>query len=455
MNKTNVFVGIFITVALVLLATGLFLIGNQHKAFRRHLDLYTELANVDGIAKGAKVRVDGMDAGQVEHIDIPSRPSSKFRIKLQVDDRLHGLIRNNSIVTVETEGIVGDKFLLIHEGDDQSPVAPANSTLRSKEPLELSKLLEQANGIITQANTTMVDVRGRLDGALDAVTTTVNSTNGIVTDLRHGRGAAGVLLEDPETAANVKQIAVTGRQATENVNTATVRVNDLLQDFQSRQLFAKAQQTLDNANGAAQQLKQTSQQLNRTMTRAFAEDQYGDDAGANLQQTLTNLNAATGNLSEDTAALKQEFFFRGFFKKRGYDDLDHLPVASYRSGNLFKKLAEHREWLSASTLFTTDPTGKEILSPDGRMQLDNAVAQLPSLYSAPIVVEGYAQTGSASDQLLRSRARATLIRSYLEVHYHVQPKDLGIVALSQQPPISAGRSTWDGVCLVQLTGSQK
>ncbi len=281
MNKTNVFVGIFITIALVLMATGLFLIGNQHKAFRRHLDLYTELANVDGIAKGAKVRVDGMDGGQVEKIDIPSKPSSKFRIKLQVDDRLHGLIRNNSIVTVETEGIVGDKFLLIHEGDDQSPVAPANSTLRSKEPLELSKLLEQANCVITQANTTMVDVRGRLDGALDAVTTTVNNTNGIVTDLRHGRGAAGVLLEDPETAANVKQIAVTGRQATENVNTATVRVNDLLQDFQSRQLFAKAQQTLDNANGAAQQLNQTSQQLNQTMTRAFSEDQYGDDAGAN------------------------------------------------------------------------------------------------------------------------------------------------------------------------------
>ncbi len=451
MNKTNVFVGIFLTAAAALLATGLFLIGNQHKAFRRHLQIYTEFANVDGIAKGAKVRVDGLDGGQVQAIEIPSKPSSKFRLKIQVDDRLHGLIRDDSIVTVETEGIVGDKYLLIHEGDDQSPAAKENSTLRSKEPFQISKVLEQASGVITEANKTMVEVRGRLDGALQAVTTTVDNTNGIVTDIRRGRGTAGVLLEDPATADNVKHVVVTGRQATDNLNAATVRVNDLLQDFQSRQLFAKAQQTLNNANGAAQQLNQTSQNVNRTVTRAFAEDQYGEDAGANLQQTLTNINQATGNLADDTAALKQEFFFRGFFKKRGYDDLNHLPVSQYRDGELFKKLSERRQWLAASDLFAMDANGKEVLSPEGRSQIDQTVASLQGLYSTPFIVEGYSQAGSAADQLLRSRARATLVRAYLELHFHLEPKNVGVIALSQEPPKNSGKSVWDGVCLVQLS----
>ena len=55
MNKSNLWVGIFVTVAVLLFGAGLFLIGNQHKAFRKHTDFYTDLANVDGISKGAKV----------------------------------------------------------------------------------------------------------------------------------------------------------------------------------------------------------------------------------------------------------------------------------------------------------------------------------------------------------------------------------------------------------------
>ncbi len=451
MNKTNVFVGIFITASVALLALGLFLIGNQHKAFRRHLNLYTDFSNVNGINKGAKVRVAGMDAGQVQEILIPSTPSGKFHLKLQIEDRLHGLVRNDSVVTIETEGIVGDRFVLIHQGTDQSPEAAANSTLHSKEPLELSKVIEQVSGVINQANDTIVDVRGKLDGALDAVTTTINNTNGVVADIRHGRGTAGVLLEDPVTANNVKQIVINGRQATDNLDVATVHVNDLIQDFQQRQLFARAQQTLDHANGATQQLEQTSQQLNQTIARAFAEDQYGEDAGTNLQQTLTNVNQATGNLAEDTAALKQEFFFRGFFKKRGYDDLDHLPIEPYRSGELFRKLNQHREWLPASALFTTDPTGKEVLSPDGRTQIDTVVAHLPNLYSCPIVIEGYAPDAAASQQIVQSRIRAALVRAYLQLHFHIETKNVGIVALSGQPPSGAGKSSWDGISLVQLS----
>ncbi len=455
MNKTNLLVGLFTTAALLLFATGLFLIGNQHKAFRRHLEFYTEFANVDGIAKGAKVRVDGLDAGQVQDLQIPDKPSSKFRLKLQVDDRLHGLIREDSVVTVETEGLVGDKYLLIHEGTDTSPAASSRSTLHSQEPFEIAKLLEQASGVMKEAHSTIVDVHGKLNGALDAVTATVNNTNGVVSGIRQGRGTAGVLLQDPATANNVKQAIVNTQQATANLNTASVHVNQLITDLQSRQLPQKAQQTLDNANGAAQHLDRASAQVDQTVTQAFAEDQYGETAGANLQQSLSNVNQATGNLADDTAALKEEFFFKGFFKKRGYEDLDHLPVDRYRDGQLFGKLDKHRDWIAASALFIHDAHGTEVLSPEGREQINQAVAQLPDLYTRPIILEGYDTEGMPADQISLSRSRAVLLRAYLEIHFHLQSKNLGVIALSSTPPAAAGKSTWDGVCLVQLAPIKK
>ena len=74
-----IWVGIFVTAAIFLFGAGLFLIGDQHKAFRHHAAFYAEFANVNGVAQGTKVRVSGMDAGQVRHIQIPSSPANKFR----------------------------------------------------------------------------------------------------------------------------------------------------------------------------------------------------------------------------------------------------------------------------------------------------------------------------------------------------------------------------------------
>ena len=52
-------------IGLALFATGLFMIGNRHEAFGRHAQFYVEFSNLSGIAKGAKVQVAGMDAGEV------------------------------------------------------------------------------------------------------------------------------------------------------------------------------------------------------------------------------------------------------------------------------------------------------------------------------------------------------------------------------------------------------
>ncbi len=457
MKNYNVLVGVFTTAGVVLFGVALFLIGNQHKAFQHHIVFYTAFQNVDGIPKGAKVRVDGMDAGEVQSIQIPSGPAQKFRLKMTVDDHLHGLIREDSLVTVETEGIVGDKFLLIHSGTEHASPAPAESTLRSKEPFDMTKLLEQAQGIMTQAGTTlnglqgtMTDVNRHLDTTLDTATGTMKNVNSVVLDVRNGKGAAGLLLEDKATAADVKQSIANVRQTTEKLNGTSTRIDSILSDVQSRQLIPKMDDTLTAAKSASQNLDQTSQQINTTLKAAFGEDQYGEDAGTNLQQSLTNINQATGNLTDDTEALKHEFFFKGFFKHRGYDNLDDLPVEQYRAGQIFKSLPETRQWIPAASLFTRDATGEEVLTPQGRGNIDAAVGQLNEIYGKPLIVEGYASGPSPSEELLQSRHRAAIVRTYLQLRFHLQPKDTGIVALRSTPPNATGKTTFDGVSLVSV-----
>jgi phospholipid/cholesterol/gamma-HCH transport system substrate-binding protein len=462
MKNYNVLVGVFTTAGVVLFGAALFLIGNQHKAFHHHIVFYTNFQNVDGLPKGAKVRVDGMDAGEVQSIQIPSSPAQKFRLKMNVDDQLHGLIREDSLVTVETEGIVGDKFLLIHSGTEHASLAPAESTLQSKEPFEMTKLLEQAQGIMTQAGTTlnglqgtMTDVTRHLDTTLDTATGTMKNVNSVVLDVHNGKGAAGLLLEDKATAADVKQSIANVRQTTETLNGTSTRIDNILSDVQSRQLIPKMDDTLTAAKSASQNLDLTSQQINTTLKTAFGEDQYGEDAGTNLQQSLTNINQATGNLTDDTEALKHEFFFKGFFKRRGYDNLDDLPVEQYRAGQVFKSLPEARQWIPATSLFSRDGTGEEVLTPQGRGNIDAAVGQLNEVYGKPLIVEGYAAGSSPSEELLQSRRRAALVRTYLQLRFHLQPKNTGIVALRSTPPDATGKTSFDGVSLVSVGAMTK
>jgi phospholipid/cholesterol/gamma-HCH transport system substrate-binding protein len=443
--------GVFVISAVVLFSLGLFLIGDHHKAFSHHLDFYTDLTNVNGLPSGAKVRVSCFDAGQLINIQIPDRPSGKFRLKLHVDDKLSKLIRTDSLVSVESDGLVGDKFILIHDGSDQAAQAANGATLPSKEPIELSAVIAKATNVIDEANAAIGDVTKKADGALDAITTTVNNTNGIVTGIRQGHGTAGMLLNDKQTADDVKAAVTNTRQATANLNQASLQTRQVITDFQSRNLFGKASDTLDSARHASQQLDQGSQQVNATLNEALGSDRSGENAAENLRETLSNVNLATQNVADDTEALKHEFFFRGFFKKRGFFSLSSLTPDEYRANTYFQRVSSQRSWLSGGDAFTLDSQGTEILSPTGRHQIDQIIGNAKnSIAGQPVVVEGYAANVAPADQLSTSRARAILVKQYLEKRFHLLPKDVGVISLNATPPISSGKSSWDGACIVFL-----
>jgi phospholipid/cholesterol/gamma-HCH transport system substrate-binding protein len=205
MKKEGLIAGVFVVDALLLFSIGLFLIGDSHQAFTHHITFYTEMFNVNGLAPGVKVRVAGYVSGQIENIGIPHRPSDKFRIKFQVDAKLRKLIRDDSVVTVETDGVVGDKFLLVHDGTDQSQEASIGATLSGKEPIEISAVIAKVSTVIDQANGVIVDVQGKLNVALDTATRTINNADGLITLARSGNGPVGVLLNDKQTAAQLKQ----------------------------------------------------------------------------------------------------------------------------------------------------------------------------------------------------------------------------------------------------------
>ena len=448
--------GIFVIAALALFTAGLFLIGNRHEAFARHIEYYAEFTDLSGLTKGAKVQVAGMDAGQVVEIGVPSSPAARFRVRIRINESLRGLVRTDSIATIGTEGVVGDTYLLIHPGSSRAPAAAAQATLPSKEPTELADLLDQGKGLMTNvditvrnANGLLTSVGGNLNATLDSTKTTIANVNDIVLGLKAGRGPAGMLLRDETLANQIRQTMTNAQQATDNLNRASSQANGLISDIQSRQLPQKVDDSLVSVRSAAANIDATSSKLRQTLAEATGPDEQGRTAGANIRESLSNADEATGNMADETEALKHNFFFRGFFHQRGYFNLTQLSPDKYRQDRLFTNPQNGRAWLPADQLFSREPNGEEQLTAQGKSLLDGAVArQGDSVAGVPIVVEGYWEGANAADQIARSRARAILVRRYLQNHFQLDPSHLGIVGMKNSPPSGFDHATWDGVCVV-------
>ena len=441
--------GAFIIVGVTLFSLGIFLVGSRHQAFSHHVLLYAEFSDLDGVTKGSKVQVAGMDAGEVTKVDVPQSPDARFRVQMKVDEKLHGLIRNDSIVTVDTEGVVGTTFLTIHSGSSNVPIAQAGALLSSKAPVSMSDLLTHGLGIMNDADATLKQVGGKLNIALDGVNDAVGNANDVLVGLKEGRGPAGMLLRDEKLAAQVRGTVSNVQSATSNLNQASATVNSIVADVQQRQLPQKLDNTMAQIHAASTQASATIDLVHQSLAQALGPDANGVTAGQNISDILTNVNVATGNVAEDTEALKHNFFFKGFFKNRGYYNLANLSPQEYRNSKLFANTNNQRSWLPAVTLFQSAPNGTEELSSNGRRAIDAVVGSFGgSIFTHPIVIEGYSDVESPADALAQSYARAQLVRTYLQARYPFTANNLRAMPLSSTPPPGLGHDRWSGACIL-------
>jgi phospholipid/cholesterol/gamma-HCH transport system substrate-binding protein len=458
MANRNFLIGMFVLIGLTLFAVGLFLVGKKHGTFARHVEFYTEFKNLNGITNGSKVKVAGMDAGQIVAVGVPDNPSSRFRIKLEINETLHGLVRTDSVATIATEGVVGGTFLLVGSGSPQAPPATPLTTLPSREPVEMSALLEHGLVLLKDADTNVNKVGAKVDETLDAVKTTVANANDVVVGLKQGRGPAGMLLKDETVASNIRQSVTNAKDATAALHKASGRVDGMAADIQSRGVTKKVDETVSSARDAAASINDSSQQVHQTIAAATKPDKHGVDAGTNIRETLSNANAASANMSQGSEALKHNFFLRGYFKRRGYYSLANLTPDGYRKDRIFTNPANERAWFSATELFTRE-SNVEVLSSEGKKLLDAAMDKFgESVFDRPIVIEGYSNgadpANNPADPVSSSRHRAILVRLYLQNRFQLYPSNLGIVALQSSPPDGLVHSEWDGICLVFLRPQQ-
>jgi phospholipid/cholesterol/gamma-HCH transport system substrate-binding protein len=309
----RVAVGVFISLGLAILIVAVFTIGGQHKAFVKSIRLHIIFDNVQGLQPGNNIWLSGMKVGTVKSIGFYG--NSQVAVVLNVEKQAQSHIRKDSKARITTDGLVGNKIVVIDGGSDQARPVADNDSLQSEHipgTQELMTTLQASNG-------NLLEITGNL--------------RTISKRLTESQGTLGQLINDPAIADRL-------RASIDNLRTATAGSEAMianLRDFSDRlrqpgglasqlatdtTVFSRLKGAVNQLGQAAAQVDEFSNSL-RTAGAGLNDKNspvgmllHDQEAADNLQRTLKNLRVSSQELSEDLEALQHNFLLRGFFRKK-------------------------------------------------------------------------------------------------------------------------------------------
>ena len=190
--------GIFIVVGLVLLVLGLFFIGKQKNLFVSVFQLKAVFTNVSGLKVGNNVRFGGIAIGTVEGIQLVTDTSVLVNMSIKSDTRR--FIKQDASASIGSDGLVGDRVVLISPGTSNREPVRDNEVLASHAPVETDQILA---GLKTSADNAAI-----ITQQLAEVAYKVN----------HGRGIISRLLGDTSLGNNLKATIVNLKNGSAGLN---------------------------------------------------------------------------------------------------------------------------------------------------------------------------------------------------------------------------------------------
>jgi phospholipid/cholesterol/gamma-HCH transport system substrate-binding protein len=319
--------GLFVTGGFILLLVGIFLIGRQKNLFNPVFKLTTTFYNVSGLRVGNNVRFSGINIGTVDNIKIINDSTIQVGMIIKMD--VQPFVKTDCLATIGSEGIIGDRVLIILQGSANAQPVTNGQTLLSSEPVELDAIVASLQISATNA---------------EVVTKQLAE---IMTNVNQGNGTIGRLIQDSTIAENISDIII-------NFKDISIGAEEKLAIIMNN-LNTNIDSIMANFNLTAANTVMTSGQMNTIMTRINEGDGtlgllIRDTAmSGDLSQTFENLKESSKSLEENMTALKSNFLLRGYFRKQEK-----------------KKRKEARKLLELNEKFPSDTINQAKTYPSGK-----------------------------------------------------------------------------------------
>ncbi|MCX6320530.1 MAG: MlaD family protein [Bacteroidia bacterium] len=131
--------GLFVAGGLTLFILAIFIIGKQKNLFNPVFKLTSTFYNVSGLQVGNNIRFSGINVGTVDNISIIN--DSTVRVDMMIKKDVKQFIKSDCEVAIGSEGLIGDRLLIITQGSSDASLAEEGQQLASSEPVETDAIM--------------------------------------------------------------------------------------------------------------------------------------------------------------------------------------------------------------------------------------------------------------------------------------------------------------------------
>lgn len=313
-TSKHAMLGIFVILGLTIFVIAVYFIGNTQNLFGKSTRITSVFTNVNGLQLGNNVRYAGVNVGTVKGIKIVNDTS--IAVDMFINQETVPLIKRNSVANISSDGLVGSMIVnivpgrvpgsaVIKQGDTLASLNPKgtsemlntlsttneNAALLTADLLKITAAITSGEGLVGELimdKDMASDFKksiANLETTSNSALTTINRLNNLLSQVNYEESVAGVLLSDKESAGQVKGIIGRFEEASQQLN----RITTNMEDFSIE---------LKEGEGAVNLVTQDT---------AFRN---------NLDSTLKNVEEASEKFNENMEALKNNFLFRGYFRKQ-------------------------------------------------------------------------------------------------------------------------------------------
>lgn len=312
---SNFKLGVFVLAGLAFLILSLYLIGKNKNIFGATFMVKAHFRNVQGLTSGNNVRYAGIQVGTVKKITILD--NEQIEVELLIDNKMKPYIRKNANATIATDGLMGNKVVnILPVPGNADPVVPGDILITDEVPgldnmistfsgtnndlavvvAELKRFMLRINSssalwsvlndssLSRNLNVSLENIRQ----ATARANTMVGDLDGLLLDVKNGKGSLGAILTDTAIAENLNVALM-------QIKHVAVEADTLAKELS--QLTRSIQYDIDQGKGTVNALLKDS-----VMTRS-------------IHISLDNIQQSTHRFNEVMEGLKHSFLVRGYFRK--------------------------------------------------------------------------------------------------------------------------------------------
>jgi phospholipid/cholesterol/gamma-HCH transport system substrate-binding protein len=323
-NKRAVFVGLFVFTGLVVLLAGTLLIGNLHETFKKKMKVVSLFDDVNGLQKGNNVWFSGVKIGVVSQLNFYGK--SQVAVTFKIDNKVQQYIRKDAKVKISTDGLIGNKILVIYGGTSVFSEVLEGDTLAVENIVSTEQMmstLQENNTNLLAITTDFKKISKKLttsEGSIGKLLndeTVYDNINAATQSLKNASGSLkNITTSFTGTASKADLVVGNLQEFSQGLNKKGTLSNQLITDtivFTSiKNTALQLQQIADTATVFITNLKDAGKNPKSSIGVLL----YDEEAGANVKETLKTLESGSKKLEEDLEALQHTFPLKRYFKKK-------------------------------------------------------------------------------------------------------------------------------------------